>query len=948
MKTMNFKLCLVLFTLIALSHHRSVLAEGQVSIPFPESQQRQEAMLRAGEIGESDGLEAPSIQFVVPNTGLKVEEPSNIELRAEQKLAPLGLEEQILDQNFEADLEQFGYDIFSSLPTTFAPVADIPVPEDYLVGPGDVFTLQVFGAADLQYNLTVTREGNLLVPELGSVQLAGLTFAEVKTRLSQLFSNARVGAQISVTLSQLQTIQVLIVGEVVQPGAYTVSGLASALNTLISAGGIKRSGSLRSIQIKRSGKLLSEIDIYDLLMFGGTSGNTYLRHGDVIFIPPIGQTVSVAGEVKRPSIYELRNEETVAEVLALAGGLLPSAAKDKAQLERVLGSGAYTLVQTDLSSDGLLVPIQDGDLLRVFPVINRMEKVVLLSGSTLIPGGYEWRPGMRISSLIGQLGNLKQGTDLSTGLIEREDSRLKRTVVSYFNLGEAIRHQGQGVDPLLQPRDRVILFDTHTDRAPQLSAVVDKLDNQTQSQNLPSVVELKGGVRHPGKYPLQRGQRMLNVLQNAGGPEVGVEQHYSLLVRTDPLSKEIEFISFQLSNAESSPSGDHNPVIMPGDKIYLFGRSSEREYLYRDDLEKLKQQTKYGDLTPIVEISGSAKYPGVYPLTPGMRLEELITAAGGMTEDAYGTAVTLARRAILANEEVRTDTYSVKLTQDIMSPYSKSTILEAYDHISLRSKPEWITKPKKVAIKGEVLYPGVYEVDRRETLCGLVNKAGGFTEDAYLFGAVFQRESVRKNEQAALDRINRQLDDLLADVHLSPGIDKDNKLPVNQGTHDTFKVISQLKPEQAIGRMVIDLESAALNCDDSADFVLENGDSLFVPKMLDAVSVVGQVYFPSSHRFDAERGAYDYINLSGGTKELAQREHVYIVQANGEVVSSRSMASTWGWLLSPKNVKVTPGSTIYVPLSVDRINGREFTESWIDLVYKLTLSAASVDFLFGN
>jgi len=921
----------------------------RATLPFPEIQQRQQAMMAAAEVGDSDGLDDPeamAIQVALPVT--EEPEPSKIEMLAEENLEPINLEDQILDQSFDAELEQFGYEMFSALPTTFAPVMDIPVPGSYLVGPGDVFTVQIYGAADLQYTLTVTREGNMLVPELGSVQVAGLTFDEVKLRLSKLIGEARVGAQLSVTLSKLQTIQVLIVGEVVQPGSYTVSGLSSVLNTLVSAGGIKRTGSLRSIELRRNSELVDTLDVYDLLMRGSTKGNANLRHGDVIFIPPIGRIVSVAGEVKRPAIYEIKEEETVSDVINLAGGLLPSAARDKAQMERVTSAGSYTLIQSDLTSEGLLLPIKDGDLLRIFPVINKMENVVLLSGSVLIPGGYEWKDGMTVSELIGSTRNLKQGSDLSTGLIEREDLGSKKTVVTYFNLGEALRSPGSNADPILKPRDRILVFDTHTERKSQVSRVVDKVTKQTPASDLPPTVEFRGFVRHPGIYPLESGLRLLDMLGNAGGVAVGLDTDYSLLVRTNSITKEIEFITLDIGRALTSPNGDHNPVLTAGDKVYLFDRASEREYLFRDDIERLKAQTGFGELTPVVEVSGSVRMPGVYPLTPGMNVDDLISAAGGMAEEAYGLSVTLARRNLLDGDRIRTDNYSVSLLSDNQMLQTKETILEPYDHLFLRQKPNWITKPKRVSVKGEIVYPGVYEVDKGETLCGLVGKAGGFTEDAYLFGAVFTRESVRAKEQAALDRINRELDDLLADVHLSPGYDKTTKLPVNQSTFDTFKVIQRLKPETATGRMVIDLEAAAKNCSEGQDFVLENGDSLFIPKVLDEVSVVGQVYFPSSHRFESGRGAYDYINLSGGTKELAQREHVYIVQANGAVISSRSPASTWGWLGSPKNVKVTPGATIYVPLSVDRINGREFTESWIDIFYKLTLSAASVDFLFGN
>jgi len=351
----------------------------------------------------------------------------------------------------------------------------------------------------------------------------------------------------------------------------------------------------------------------------------------------------------------------------------------------------------------------------------------------------------------------------------------------------------------------------------------------------------------------------------------------------------------------------------------------------------------------MVKISGAVKSSGTYPLTAGMRVENLLIAAGGLKEQAFNTEATLARRSLIENEFSRVDQYDVALTERQTLSEDLSTILLPNDHLVIRQKPEWISDHKQVTIEGEVLYPGTYTVDKRETMCGLVQRAGGFTEDAYLFGTVFTRESVRRREQEALDRMMGELDDLLADVHLSPGYQKQDKQPENNGAEETFEIIKQLAPKKAVGRLVVDMENAVQNCTEGTDVVLEAGDRIFVPKYQDEVSVVGQVYFPTSHKFRPDRATLDYINLSGGMKELAQHEHAFVVQANGEVMSVRSKASSWGWLGSASNVKVTPGSTIYVPLSVDRINGREFTQTWVDLFYKLTLYASGVSYLFkGN
>jgi len=928
---------------------RSVIArESRAGVPFPEILQRQQAVLAASEIGASEPLAKPELPLAVEKETLYVpiEEPSALEKKAEESLAPVTLEEQILDQRIDTELELFGFNIFTGLPSTFAPVEGIPVPLDYIIGPGDSFVVQIFSATDIQYTLVVTREGKLLVPEIGALQLAGLTFKEAKLLITESIEQARVGVQVVVTLSDLQSIQVMLVGEVIQPGAYTVSGLSSLLNTLITAGGIRRTGTLRDIQVKRAGELIASFDLYDLLLRGDNADNVYLRQGDVVFVPPIGRVVSVAGEVVRPAIYEIEEEETVAEVLTLAGGLLPTADPRKTQVERVQSSGTYTLLQAGSDTDNALLPIKSGDLVRVFPVLNKMDSVVLLEGNTLTPGGYEWRPGMRVSGLINDLSSLQQGTDFNLANIQRENSETKRIETLYFNLGAALKNPGSAADPELQPRDRVVVFDIASNRSARLSNLVKKIQSQTAAGQYPELFKLVGAIKHGGEFPLARGQRLLDAISVGGGIDKGVDRDYSLIVRSDPHSNEIEFIAISLSTALQNPSGDHNPLIKPNDRVYLFDSTSQRSDLISADLELLRRQARYGERARLVEVSGRVLSPGLYPLIPGARLEDLIDAAGGLAEDSFGLAATLARQKELDGEFSRTQHLPVTLTSNDLMVNGLNIVLKPADHLVIRQKPEWVTKPKRVTIAGEVLHPGTFEVDKRETLCGLVQKSGGFLENAYLFGTVFTRESVRQREQAAIDRLHRQIDDLLAEVHLSPGYDKDTKMPVNQSTFDTFRVIQQLKPEQAVGRMVIDMERAVTNCDETYDVVLEDGDRIFVPAYQEEVSVAGQVYFPASHQFRSDRSALDYINLSGGTKELAQHEHMYIVQANGEVMTGRSNVSTWGWLGQPSNLKVTPGSTIYVPLSVDRINGREFTQSWVDLIYKLTLSAASVDFLF--
>lgn len=902
--------------------------------------QRAEAVMVA-----TEKLKAAS--DVVPEAGLSkmavdVTGPSKLELEASRNLRSLSLEEQILRQNLSSNIEQFGYELFDSMNVSESASLNKGVSEDYLVGPGDSFKIKIFSATDLEYELEVTRDGAVLVPEVGSVQVGGLSFSDAKEIIARSITDLRVGLKTVITLANIRAISVLIVGEVNQPGVLRVNGTASLLDLLLMSGGVKRSGSLRQIQVKRNGIVVAQLDLYELLLKGIDSSNIPLRENDVVFVPPIAGTISIAGEVARPAIYEINGESTLKEILSLSGGLLPTAAKSKTQIERVSSDEDYTLLQVDLRDDPASVGIKAGDLVRVLPIRDQMEGVVLLSGHVNYPGGYQWRDGLSVRELLNEQGFLRQGTDFSVGYIERENRVTKRTEAIFFNLTTAL----EGDSPVeLQNRDHLLIFGTDSNRVDSLAASVQKLNSEATAHSPAHVIDINGAIEFPGRYPLMHGDRLLDVIRNAGGVVSGVDENYLILARTDPKTSHVELIQLSLKTAILDSFGDHNPVIQAQDRIYLFGPSIDRPSLIAEELARLESQTDFGALSGVVEVTGGVRYPGRYPLTPGMRVSDLLDAAGGRKEEAFADFATLSRRSIISGEFSKVEQLKVRLTDRQTLGENIRSILRPYDSLNVHTKPEWVSAPKRVTIGGEVLYPGEYIVDKRETLCGLVHKAGGFTNDAYLFGTVFTRESVRKRQQDALDRIMGQMDDLLAEVHLSPGVNNDEKMPVDRGTTDTFQIIKQLSPEKAVGRLVVDMQAAVKDCRESADIVLENADNIFVPKFQDEVAVVGQVYFPTSHKFRSDRAALDYINLSGGTKELAQREHAYVVQANGEVMTVRSKASTWGWLMDPSNIKVTPGSTVYVPLSVDRINGREFTASWIELFYKLTLSAASVDFL---
>ena len=313
-------------------------------------------------------------------------------------------------------LKQFGYELFNGSPGSFMPATDIPIPSEYVMGPGDNIIVQLYGKENHSHSLTINREGEIQFPNLGPLVVAGLSFTDVKALIGTTVSEQMIGVKVSVTVGKLRSIRIFILGAAKLPGSYTINSLSTMTNALFASGGISKAGSLRNIQLKRGGKLVCSLDLYDLLLKGDTSSDTRLLPGDVIFIPSIGKTVGVNGEVRRPAIYELKNETTSQEVISLAGGFLPTAYPQVSRIERINSRGERTLVDVNLKSkQGKSLAIRDADILQVFSVLDTMEDVVLIEGHVKRPGGQAWYAGMHFSDVIDSVSDMQPNPSMTRG-----------------------------------------------------------------------------------------------------------------------------------------------------------------------------------------------------------------------------------------------------------------------------------------------------------------------------------------------------------------------------------------------------------------------------------------------------------------------------------------------------------------------------------------------------
>ncbi len=379
----------------------------------------------------------------------------------------------------EAALKPFGYDLFEGEPSTFAPVSDIQVPLDYIVGPGDKLQIQLYGNEPASYSLTVERDGRINFPKLGPISVSGLTFENARAVIEQHVAKQLIGSRVSVTMGDLRSIRVFVLGEANKPGSYTVSGLSTMTNALFVSGGVKKIGSLRNIQLKRNGRLVTVLDLYDLLLHGDTSGDRQLLPGDVIFIPPIGPIVSVDGAVRRPAIYEVKGEKTVADAIELAGGLSPEADAKLVQMERILPSSLHEMQNVDLTSEAShKFLLANGDKLRIPLIRPTLENSVTLTGYVFRPGEFEYKPGLHLSDVLGSFDELRPDADRHYIMIRREVPPEEKLEVVSADLTRALAHRHGASDPELRPRDKIFVFDLSASRERIIAPIIRDLGLQ--------------------------------------------------------------------------------------------------------------------------------------------------------------------------------------------------------------------------------------------------------------------------------------------------------------------------------------------------------------------------------------------------------------------------------------------------------------------------------------
>src|SRR6266480_1355201 len=396
-------------------------------------------------------------------------------------------------------LKPFGYELFERQISTFAPATNVPVPADYIVGPGDELDVQLYGNKNANLRLIVGRNGIVNFPQLGPISVGGQTFKSMKADLETRVERQMIGVRASVSMGETRSIRVFVLGDAKRAGSYTISGLGTISSALFAAGGVQPIGSLRNIQLKRRGELVRRLDLYDMLIRGDTTDDAKLLPGDVIFIPPIGPTVTVDGEVHRPAIYEVRNEGSVADVVQLAGGLTPEADTAKVALTRIDADLHRVVLEVDLSgAAGTSETVRNGDALQVSRLRPTLDGGVLVQGYVYTTGAFAYHQGMRLTDVIRSVHDLKPSADLHYILIRRELPPNRRVTVLSADLAAALQAPGTPADMPLMALDRIMVFDLQSSRDRVIRPLLDDLRLQSNIGYPEEVVRINGSTNVPG------------------------------------------------------------------------------------------------------------------------------------------------------------------------------------------------------------------------------------------------------------------------------------------------------------------------------------------------------------------------------------------------------------------------------------------------------------------
>jgi len=754
---------------------------------------------------------------------------------------------------------------------------------------------------------------------------------------------------------------------------YEANSLSRLTNAIYASGGIKTTGSLREIQLKRNGELIGVLDFYGLLLNGDTSADLRILPGDVVFIPARKNSIGIGGEVQRPGVYELKQEENLSDLVKYAGNFKSTANPNHAEIQRVnINRNAYRLLDIDLTKEASKqTAIANGDLVLFHPIINVTKDAIMKSGHAGELGLYPWKPGMKVGDAIKSKNELLKNTDMSYLLIKRQDPVLQDFSFLQVNINKVLDNIDSEENKLLMDGDELIFFprlltpediktkliqdeykydeydnlvieDVHNSQQYFRKSILEEQarENSKIKENLnPSAADLSDGAQTTTKYYEYQiydyctvsKDLAIKIVESSGFATKKSIPLEDLETLSDPDDIQALITQIENENAKSPKSSERKER----ESIAGLITKTCRGQIMQPILDSLEKQIVKTNKRMSVTLFGNVHFPGIYPLTDGMTLLDAINAAGGLKESTFQSEIELSRNDISGKRMTTSNTFTV-LADEIIS----SSKLEPMDIINVKQIAKEI---KTVEITGEVYFAGTYPVSENEKLSDILKRAGGIKPQGSIEGAIFTRKELA---EAEIKRIKEAKSELKRKILFSSsdsfgasqstvgnvaggsvGLDQIQRLVDSTGQDE----------EEVMGRLVIDLESMLKG--DLEDILLEDGDSLHIPKQRQTISVIGEVFVANSHIFRKSLTLNDYIELSGGSTDFADNDNIYLIKSDGSILAPSEIS---GFFRANSNT-INPGDTIVVPLNIQPFNTIKATTEVTQIIYQMALAAAAIN-----
>jgi len=860
--------------------------------------------------------------------------------------------------------------------------SSLPTPDDYIMSVGDRIGIHVYGDRDTKYSSKIKNDGTIDLAFIGPLKIGGMEFAEAKKHLMQQLKNHFKMSDFNINIDKYSTIQVTLVGDVKYPGLYNLSSFSTVKDLLIVAKGVRKSASVRNIIVKRNSKVIAKLDFYDLLFKGKKFATILLKHGDIILINKAKKLVNIDGYVNHAAQFELKGNENLQKLIEYAGGLKPDASKAEIKVNRFDDNAKLKTYKVSYK-DSQKFQMKDGDSVYIYPLDFTAKNSINVYGNIIRPGTYSLNKIKTLNEFFKRelTSGIKKfflpNTYFEYGVIQRYNNNLQNESQS-FNLtnvingtetvklnpndkvyifglndiysnsyvltkGSSLIRPGKlqyvagmtiedainaaGIDGVLDDKVRVTTYATE-DYMPQTSFYSLKTAGNTVLNPYDEVevydyygthilepVTIKGEVVKPTSVYYEKGMSVADLLNIAGG--------FNKTAYTKSLSILRYYVDKTQTRQQKVINIDLNGTTLSAIKLEPYDEVRVSKILGWDaqDYET-------------ASIVGEVHKPKTVKYGAGLTLKDLVIMAGGLTKRAYNRNVEIVRYRVDENETRQREILKIDTENRAFS----SIVLEPYDEVRIFKIPQWSEK-RTVELRGEVKFPGSYSIENGEKLSSVIKRAGGFTKEAFVDGAVFTRENIRKNQ---IKQYNDTLSKVKRELALYNAMPANSKQGASAQDGSSLSAIDDIMKEakkyQPIGRISIVLDDNLTLFDNSEyNIVLKDKDTLTIPSQMDTITVFGEVFNPTSFVYNSEKSVDEYIKMASGVSRTADENNIYIIHANG---TSEPISSSWFG-----NIDIQKGDTIVVPIYIKENNILDVWNSVAKIFSSFALTAAAVNSL---